>query len=611
MKINKNEKGYTLILTLIIILVIVSLFSTFAFGAVTQQKQVEITDDTYEVTAIAEMGVAYYQAKVLNTVELARLETLEKITTFEEEIDEPTEAQVQQLNIDIKKVMADLIKGISEYHLTTDITTAEKVVDSSKTRYFGLYSTPEIKQGLLVMGVKGVIHETDEKEKDKEILIKFKFPDTLVNYDFENGDGDTGEDGNNETLPSFTPILILPNFYNTYPNPFPPDNIQECSDNVTLEKCKTSNLHTLGNLLHNTVYTVKNSNPTNNIVRGDIYNISNLFVQGNLSTNYLKSMKNQSFHINGNISIDGMAKSSNITLHSTGDTSINGNYLLMNSKSYIEGNGNFEYFVITDSDLFTTQNTTIAGQATINTSNLQIGSELTFKDSSVLRDSNIQVLGGLNIQTVDATNTQFQILKDANFNNYTKLVASKIDIRGNANFNGADFSKSDIQISKDSSFSKFVKISSTQLKVLGNIEFNGLEIDNSNINISNKTTFNNDWVKISNSEASFNNLVQNLVQKGDRSTEIVIENNSKVCFKNLTSNIKLNISINSKVYIPDTLKHQNNNLDWAPGKPIYVSESDYYNFCPSSNNGKKDVIDKDDIIDPIYDNNFIEDVEYQ
>ena len=30
-----------------------------------QQKQVEKTDETYEVLAIAEMGVEYYQARIL------------------------------------------------------------------------------------------------------------------------------------------------------------------------------------------------------------------------------------------------------------------------------------------------------------------------------------------------------------------------------------------------------------------------------------------------------------------------------------------------------------------------------------------------------------------
>ena len=40
-----------------------------------QQKQVEKTDETYEVTAIAEMGVEYYQAKILNELKKAEIAT--------------------------------------------------------------------------------------------------------------------------------------------------------------------------------------------------------------------------------------------------------------------------------------------------------------------------------------------------------------------------------------------------------------------------------------------------------------------------------------------------------------------------------------------------------
>ena len=73
MKKLQNEKGYTLILTLVIITIIVIFFSSFTLSAMNQQKQVEKTDENYEVTAIAEMGVEYYQAKVLNAIETAKI----------------------------------------------------------------------------------------------------------------------------------------------------------------------------------------------------------------------------------------------------------------------------------------------------------------------------------------------------------------------------------------------------------------------------------------------------------------------------------------------------------------------------------------------------------
>ena len=69
--------------------------------------------------------------------------------------------------------------------------------------------------------------------------------------------------------------------------------------------------------------------------------------------NYIGSINNQSYYVNGNIYIDGMAASSNIYLHSKGNTTFTNNYLPTISKTYIEGDGKFQYFVISGSDLFT------------------------------------------------------------------------------------------------------------------------------------------------------------------------------------------------------------------------------------------------------------------
>ena len=71
MKTVQNEKGYTLLLTLVIIFIIIIFFSSFSLSAMNQQKQVEKTDENYEVTAIAEMGVEYYQAKYIKCNEVS------------------------------------------------------------------------------------------------------------------------------------------------------------------------------------------------------------------------------------------------------------------------------------------------------------------------------------------------------------------------------------------------------------------------------------------------------------------------------------------------------------------------------------------------------------
>lgn len=60
----RNEKGFMLILTLLIISVISIFLLSFIQISATQNKQVEQTSNTYEVTSVAEMGVEYYDALI-------------------------------------------------------------------------------------------------------------------------------------------------------------------------------------------------------------------------------------------------------------------------------------------------------------------------------------------------------------------------------------------------------------------------------------------------------------------------------------------------------------------------------------------------------------------
>ncbi len=68
MKILQNEKGYALLLTFLTIILIVIFTMSFSLRALNHNRLVEKTDMSYEATAIAEMGVEYYQARILNLI---------------------------------------------------------------------------------------------------------------------------------------------------------------------------------------------------------------------------------------------------------------------------------------------------------------------------------------------------------------------------------------------------------------------------------------------------------------------------------------------------------------------------------------------------------------
>lgn len=61
MKKLQNEQGYALLVTLGVIILITLFLTSFQVIAVNNAKQIQISDETYEVTSIAEMGVEYYE----------------------------------------------------------------------------------------------------------------------------------------------------------------------------------------------------------------------------------------------------------------------------------------------------------------------------------------------------------------------------------------------------------------------------------------------------------------------------------------------------------------------------------------------------------------------
>lgn len=63
MKLIKNQTGYTLLLTLLLIVLIFGFVGTLTFSAITQQTQVEKIDEKFLLSDITEMGVEYYRGK--------------------------------------------------------------------------------------------------------------------------------------------------------------------------------------------------------------------------------------------------------------------------------------------------------------------------------------------------------------------------------------------------------------------------------------------------------------------------------------------------------------------------------------------------------------------
>lgn len=123
MKYIIRQDGYTLLLTLVIVVLLFLLTASFTVASMNQTKQVNRTDDSFVTTSLAEMGVEYY-TKEINKILEARLILLAKdllkttdtvqLNTYRQTHNNLFKAEITDL-IGIKKT----VEGSNYYEIET------------------------------------------------------------------------------------------------------------------------------------------------------------------------------------------------------------------------------------------------------------------------------------------------------------------------------------------------------------------------------------------------------------------------------------------------------------------------------------------------------------
>lgn len=384
MKASQNEKGYTLLLTLIIIIMITIFISSFALSALNQQKQVEKTDNTYEVTAIAEMGVEYYQAKVEAAIEIARLKIEELNRQYESDIAKSkTETERNNLKyiLDeaIKKVKSDLKTKIEEYQFIN----AEKTLGDHAEKSFGLKSKPIFNDEILIMNVVGNIDS-----KEKWLTAYFNFPSSLASLG-PSGNTPGSPNGKYSALfePPPFPITSKSSSMNKCPQ------VDSISGSTTTEFiCHSSSLDKLGNILNLNLYYTGNTELQN--LNENFKNLNNFYANSSTKITNLKPKKNSSFYINGDTIIDSIDKPNNTTIYSKGKIEIN-------SLNNIEKLNIYSNKTINFKNAIEAKNITLdAAEVLFNNLNntsenlkIQVGGNASFKEINTISNSNFVING--------------------------------------------------------------------------------------------------------------------------------------------------------------------------------------------------------------------------
>lgn len=337
MKIFQNQKGYTLLLTLIIILVIIIFFSTFTLSAMNQQKQVGQTDDSYEATAIAEMGVEYYQATIVNLIAKHSEIAKERI----EAIDELDDKKIK----DIKDNQIDTLIGEINSFLNNSKNIKIPLTNLSETLYF-MISYPKNNQNPVIINDNSweIFVTGYNARKSKTISAAFELPENfdIVTTNLTSGDGtpngsNTGT-GDENTLPSFPPFNIGNiTFSDLVPSlDFPITNYKE--KNPIIEACPESNndvgnseqyycfknnLNSLEKIKNLNLYYTGNSNI--NSINSNFKNLNNFYADNsiNITTN-TNAKSNTSYFINGDFMMsEPIDKANNSIIQSKGNITLN------------------------------------------------------------------------------------------------------------------------------------------------------------------------------------------------------------------------------------------------------------------------------------------------
>lgn len=452
-----NQNGYTLILTLILIIVFVIFSSTFAISALNHQNLVEKTDEKYEVTAIAEMGIEYYQNSILNIVEEYRTNNITKnaLNKLINYINNPPYVSGKlpdnyyEMIEQYKNEPMNSLNNAIKQHLVNSVGKEVTLIDGQQMYFKIISTTPGDEKDtwtIIVEGNNGI--------ETKQISATFKIPETFQLITSGNG-GDTpsiiGEI-------NFKPLLSYPEFPETDYTKI--NNISECPNdsksygsNDTQYKCylneksDSNTITKLENIQNLNLYYVGKTDIDANLNQS-FKNLNNLFA--NQSINLPKSYgtkSNTSYYIKGDFNkSEPIENPNNATIYATGNITLKNINNMSSMEIYTYENltiteaTSAKYLkLIADSVKFNNLNS-------LENSIFQIEKETIFtNDINNFKDSKLLINNNATFNTINnginGSKTLINIKGNASFNQKLEMYAGRMEISGTLNLTGNSNSK--------------------------------------------------------------------------------------------------------------------------------------------------------------------------
>lgn len=336
-RFSRNEQGYTLLLTLLLIVIIISLVTTFLFASVSQQKQIEKTDKSFEASSVAEMG-----AEKIRTIVLAEYEDiksdlrgcLNKVDSDPEVCEDEAIAGVRSINNLMNQYSLEN-SSPKKYFVMKD-NNAENIYYHYKVR--DVNSGDKIEQ--FKIDVTGVI-----PADQKVISLTFNLPLAILDPK------DPSDSGNNGGL------IDIPKEDSVFPSP---NNFEQCSKTVAFSECKLDGSATW-----------------------DEFKLDNSIVHIYGSLN---------FKLNGENKESEDLKNSTIYIRDRSDLYLTNPLTLKNGKIFVYDVVDFTFFSALNLEMYVEQNANIVNHFYATNSKVVVGGSFTIKDNKTVTLTNTKML---------------------------------------------------------------------------------------------------------------------------------------------------------------------------------------------------------------------------
>ena len=316
MQLPRNEKGYALVIVLLVIIFIMIVSTVFMRGSISNVKQERIVDENNLAYTAAEMGMDYYKWLYINKFKAVRDGVWqEKKSAFENDILEIKKKKLSNIleEKEIKNAARNRQEQMVDLLVTNHFLKLEETKPNTTDSLNYLIQKPIVYKkvensdglvvALIVQGiVKGKYGIEVERIKNLDFKLLFDFP--LLASVLSPDTPDLGDR---------TPVV---NIKDTIKN-----NIQtkKCSDKPINEKCLSNgSVDSHFTALNSIVYFPNGYEKGNGNIGIDFKN-TQMYSEDDIELPNMNNMNNVTMYVNGDIEIKNINGANNANLYATED----------------------------------------------------------------------------------------------------------------------------------------------------------------------------------------------------------------------------------------------------------------------------------------------------